>query len=131
MSVGFDGVADSRFAGAADSRFGAATFHPRSLVARSAGAKRPRCGPSWTCAADLRERRGAAGPSLLFCGSGDLVPQPSIRGRWWREVRGRCGRDAGRACGRGNLPSAGVAGAVSGVEAAARTAAGFAGAARE
>jgi hypothetical protein len=27
----------------------------------------------------------------------DLVPQPSIRGRWWRGVRGRCGRDAGRA----------------------------------
>jgi hypothetical protein len=41
--------------------------------------------------------------------------QPSIRGRCWR----------------GNLPSAGVAGAVSGVDVAARTAAGFAGAARE
>jgi hypothetical protein len=41
----------------------------------------------------------------------DLVSQPSIRGRWWREVRGRCGRDAGRDCGSGNLPSAGVAGA--------------------
>jgi hypothetical protein len=114
--VGFDGAADSRFAGAADSRFGAATFHPRSLVARGARAMWPRCGPSWTCAADLRERRGAAGPSRLICGSGDLVDwQPSIRGRCWR----------------GNLPSAGVAGAVSGVDVAARTAAGFAGAARE
>jgi hypothetical protein len=62
-------------------RFGGATFHPRALVARGAGAMRPRgrrrrCGPSWTCGADLRERRGAGGPS--------------IRAIWWT----------------GNLPSA-------------------------
>jgi hypothetical protein len=73
----------------------------------------------------------------------DLVSQPSIRGRWWREVRGRCGRDAGRAgpawliCGSGeeqldlrgifagaaiwcrNLPSAVVGGEKCGGDAAA------------
>jgi hypothetical protein len=68
----------------------------------------------------------------------DLRARPSIRGLWWREVWGRSGREADLRERRGAVvPSrlmlicSLVVGAVSGVEAAARTAAGFAGAARE